>query len=292
MDPANNVAPETAPEVPATEGAATSDAPAPGAEQEPEETVDLTSETPTTGEGDAEVTPEETPEEGKEEKEGKDDAEPSKYFYNGEEVTVEVPEDMHAELTSKGIDVDKAVAELYAEGGEFQLSDETKEAAYKAYGKVAVDAFLGSLKAQNDAAGYMTKAQSEQDQREKAAAVEWSNELVGGAEEWDAMSEWAAGSEDISDEDIAAINAAIESGNKYVQELAIKDLHSRYKAAAGDTPSLVEGGGASRSGAGDAISAAEYQSEISRIERMPMRERAVEFQKLDARRAAGIKKGL
>ncbi len=233
-----------------------------------------------------------TPEEGKEPTSSEASEEPELYW--GETpVTVEVPDDLRSELSDKGIDVDKAVSELYAKEGEFTLSDETRAAAEAAYGKSAVSAFLSSLKAQNEAQSFRNEVTAKEQKAAEEQAVQWSNELVGGEESWDAMSEWVFSTEALTDEEVSAFNQAMQTPNRYVQELAIKDLQRRYKEANGDgDPQLVDGDSASISTVGGPMTREEYQAEIARIDGLPHSQRSEAMATADARRQAGLNKGL
>lgn len=268
--------PSTAPEVPATEGEATP----------PEETG-------------ASEAPEEDPANGEPAAEGEDSGkegesgEEPELYWGDTPVDVEVPDDLRSELSEKGIDVDKAVAELYAKDGDFNLSDETRAAAEAAYGKSAVSAFLNSLKSQNEAQSFKNEVTAKEAKAAEEQAKAWSDELVGGEESWDAMAEWVSADESISDDEIASFNEAVQSSNKYIQELAIRDMHRRYTEANGDgDPVLVDGDSASRSSMGGPMTSADYMSEIARIDSLPHSERGPATAAADARRQAGINKGI
>lgn len=117
--------------------------------------ADVQSDTGDTDAGDAGG---EDPKGETQEGEGKEEDKPAgssqeevSYFFGGEEVTIEVPQDVEEELKAKGLDAYAIAAELYAKDGDFSLSEETKQKLYDAFGKFAVDAYLSGLKAQNEA---------------------------------------------------------------------------------------------------------------------------------------------
>jgi len=251
------------------------------------------------GEGEAVITPEEDKSkeeapEGKEEPEadkeaGSDDA---RYFYDGQEVDVVVPDDLNDTLKEAGVDVQGVVNELYAEGGDFSLTDETRKPLDEKYGKPVVDAFIGSLKAQNDSA---LKSQKEAASAAEAAdleASEWSDELVGGEAEWTAMQDWAA--ENLEESQVESFNKAMQSGDKWMQELAIKSLHSQFRDSEGDSGASLITGEASREGAGSPLSSQDYLKEMTSptFSGLKGEDKQKAQAALDNRRRAGIKRGI
>jgi hypothetical protein len=62
---------------------------------------------------------------------------------------------------------------------------------------------------------------------------------VGGQESYNKMTSWAA--ENLSPDEIAAFDNLIESGNQASVLMAVRGLHARYSAAAGN-PRLIQGG--------------------------------------------------
>lgn len=224
------------------------------------------------------------------------------FTYNGQEVELEVPEDLNQMFTDKGLDLQAVTAELYS-GDEFGLSDETKEALYAQFGKFSVDSYLSGLKAQND----LSMSRFEQDAKavETAAAEAWEQTLgiVGDEAGWNSLMDYA--DENLTDQDRDDWNEIMESNNWTMQRLAIQDLANRAGIKAesapsslhpaqangsmvGDSLELAEANGGDSRGTGDtgALSRAEYQKLWSAS--LPAAERDA----LDARRRAGIQKGL
>jgi hypothetical protein len=69
-----------------------------------------------------------------------------------------------------------------------------------------------------------------------------ANEIIaaaGGAEKFNAMRQWATAN--MKPEEIKAYNEAVNSNNKYVAQLAVKDLAERFTKAYGTDPNLVGG---------------------------------------------------
>lgn len=217
------------------------------------------------------------------------------YFFGGEEVTIEVPQDVEEELKAKGLDAYAIAAELYAKDGDFSLSEETKQKLYDAFGKFAVDAYLSGLKAQNEA--FMLRSENEAKEREAADVQRFTDisKECGGEEGWNRLEEWAL--ENLSDDELTAFNAVMQSGNQYLQMYAVRELEARRKAAQGDDEVTLVQPSAPAVDASDnsPLSAQEYIREISQLSQRFGRDRraAAEAQaKLDARRRAGMAKGL
>lgn len=261
--------------------------------------ADVQSDTGDTDAGDAggEDPKGETPEgEGKEEdKPTESPQEEVSYFFGGEEVTIEVPQEVEEELKAKGLDAYAIAAELYAKDGDFSLSEETKQKLYDAFGKFAVDAYLSGLKAQNEA--FMLRSENEAKEREAADVQRFTDisKECGGEEGWNRLEEWAL--EALSDDELTAFNAVMQSGNQYLQMYAVRELEARRKAAQGDDEVTLVQPSAPAVDASDnsPLSAQEYIREISQLSQRFGRDRkaAAEAQaKLDARRRAGMAKGL
>ena len=261
--------------------------------------TDVQSDTGDTDAGDAggEDPKGETPEgEGKEEdKPTESSQEEVSYFFGGEEVTIEVPQEVEEELKAKGLDAHAIAAELYAKDGDFSLSEETKQKLYDAFGKFAVDAYLSGLKAQNEA--FMLRSENEAKEREAADVQRFTDisKECGGEEGWNRLEEWAL--ESLSDDELTAFNAVMQSGIQYLQMYAVRELEARRKAAQGDDEVTLVQPSAPAVDASDnsPLSAQDYIREISQLSQRFGRDRkaAAEAQaKLDARRRAGMAKGL
>lgn len=219
---------------------------------------------------------------------------PGELYFNGEQVQVEVPDELSTSLKESGVDVNKVLGELYGKDSDFTLSDETRKPLDDKYGKAVVDTFLGALKNQNE--GALKGAKDAESAAAQAAqeAEAWSNEVVGGEEEWAAMSKWAETSLDESE--IESFNKAMQSGDKWMQELAIKSLHGKYKGSEGDATAnlLTADSSTGTSTDNTPMSRQDYLQAMSSPEFMKLgREEKHKAQAaLDARRQAGINKGL
>lgn len=281
-------------------------------EETQEATTDVTTDTDTvdtnadvqsdTGDTDTGDAGGEDPKGETQEGEGKEEDKPTEssqeevsYFFGGEEVTIEVPQEVEEELKAKGLDAYAIAAELYAKDGDFSLSEETKQKLYDAFGKFAVDAYLSGLKAQNEV--FMLRSENEAKEREAADVQRFTDisKECGGEEGWNRLEEWAL--EFLSDDELTAFNAVMQSGNQYLQMYAVRELEARRKAAQGDDEVTLVQPSAPAVDASDnsPLSAQEYIREISQLSQRFGRDRkaAAEAQaKLDARRRAGMAKGL
>lgn len=281
-------------------------------EETQEATTDVTTDTDTvytnadvqsdTGDTDTGDAGGEDPKGEAQEGEGKEEDKPAEssqeevsYFFGGEEITIEVPQEVEEELKAKGLDAYTIAAELYAKDGDFSLSEETKQKLYDAFGKFAVDAYLSGLKAQNEA--FMLRSENEAKEREAADVQRFTDisKECGGEEGWNRLEEWAL--ESLSDDELTAFNAVMQSGNQYLQMYAVRELEARRKAAQGDDEVTLVQPSAPAVDASDnsPLSAQEYIREISQLSQRFGRDRkaAAEAQaKLDARRRAGMAKGL
>lgn len=235
-----------------------------------------------------------TEEPGQKPEEGKDpDADPATFFYGDSEVTIDIPEDLSAELEAKGLNAQELAAELYRKDGEFSLTPETREKLDTAFGKFAVDAYLNSLKLTNDS--FL------RDQKDGAAAKEQADAgrfteiagLVGGEEGWEALTTW--GNENLSEAEIDDLNAVMGSGNASLQKYAIQMLANQRRAAEGDPSAVLIQGDNGAPKEGGPLTADGYRSAEQEI-RKEFKGNARGYQaavaKLDLRRRAGIDKGL
>lgn len=214
-------------------------------------------------------------------------------FYGEDSVTIDIPEDISAELESKGLNAKDLANELYRKGGDFSLSKETREKLEGIYGKFAVDAYLSSLKVQNDAfikGNADALVAKEQADTERFTAI---SGLIGGEEGWNALSAW--GNENLSDQEIDDLNAVMSSGNESLQRYAIQMLANQRSQAEGDPEAVLIQGQAPQEREGGPLSAQAYRDAEAEA-RKTFRGNNAGYQqaisKLDARRRSGMQKGL
>ena len=122
-------------------------------------------------------------------------------------------------VDSAGLNMD-SLAEEYAKDG--KLADGSYKSLEKAgIPKEYVDRFIAGQQAIAD---------------QQSASVK---NMVGGAESYDAMSEWA--SNNLSETEKQAYNTAVNSKDLEAVKLAVVGLKARYAQATGSEPKLVEG---------------------------------------------------
>jgi len=262
-----------------------------GAANATEESTSTTETTEGTGVTEAATKPEVTSEESKQT--STDDSGEADFYFNGQQVQVEIPEDLKGSLDAAGVNVDSVMKELYGKDSDFTLSDDTRAPLDEKYGKVVVDTFLNAMKSQNE--GILkgaTEAQNAASEADKQA-VEWSNEVVGGEENWNSLESWAT--DNLEEGEITSFNKAMSSGDKWMQELAIKALNGKMQSAEGDTTAnLVSGDSSIDTGSGAGLSGQDYISEMTTTAFRALKghEKVNAQKQLDARRRTGIKRGL
>lgn len=285
MDPETSPSPEVSESAEATPEST-------GAEQEVSTTVDETPETSETPAG------EETPEgvEGNSENDASEqdsvDGLSEELYFNGQQVQVEVPEDIQSNLEEAGVNVNQVINELYSKDGDFTLSEETRAPLDAKYGKGIVDTYLNALKTQNETVLKNLEADKASAEEADRQAIEWSNELVGGEENWNALEEWAANN--LEDSQVDSFNKAMETGDPWIQEMAIQKLANQMNEAEGDTAVTLISGDANSNADSGPLSAQDYISAMTDKDFTSLRgdERAAAQAKLDARRRAGMQRGM
>lgn len=216
-------------------------------------------------------------------------------YFGDTAVEIDIPQDVSDALKEHGIDAVAVANELYAKGGEFKLSPETREKLDKAFGKFAVDAYLGGLKAQNE--GFLHQLTRDAEAAEKANGERFDAvaKEVGGADGWANLERFAL--ETLSDEELTGFNEVMKSGNQYLQMYAVRELETRRKAAQGDDKVTLVDATSTASGDGDnsPLSAQDYIRSIAELGKKYGNDRvgrAAAEKALDARRMAGMKAGL
>lgn len=204
------------------------------------------------------------------------------YTYNGEEVSVDIPDDLIETFSKSGLDAKALAAELYS--GEFGLSEETLGKLHAVYGKTVVNGYLDSIKAQNDA---IFKARADGLAAHEAAEAKlWEDTLasVGGEENWGKLENFAL--ETLDDAALAEFNAVMDGGNRYAQKLAIKDLMSQFEDKHGTGELKLIDGTSAPAQAPTALSKAEF------LKLVASGEYRKNPQQYDAMRLEGMRRGL
>lgn len=215
------------------------------------------------------------------------------FFYGEGSVGIEIPDDVSAELSAKGLDAKVLAAELYRKDGNFELTKETREKVDAIYGKFAVDAYLNALKTQNDS--FLRSGKEQVAAKEQADASRFTEiaGLVGGEEGWDKLTSW--GNENLTSEEIDELNEVMQSGNPSLQKFAIQMLHNKQRAAEGDPEAVLVEADQTATRDGGALSAEAYrvaEQEVRKTFRGNQRGYQEAVAKLDARRRAGHAKGI
>lgn len=140
--------------------------------------------------------------------------------FEGHNITVTIPEEAIKMCQDKGFDAAELAKELYGSEG-FSLSAETREKLDAAYGKFFVDSIIGGLRADQQRLISEYKAKEQE-------AFNAVSDIVGGEGGWGKLELFAA---TIPEEDIDNFNSAMQSGNAYLQRLAVKDLVERMNGA-------------------------------------------------------------
>lgn len=218
---------------------------------------------------------------------------PAEFYWGGESVNIEIADDVNDALKEKGIDAMAIAKELYAKDGEFSLSDETKQKLYDAFGKFSVDAYLSGLKAQNEM--FIMNTQRDAEKAEQANAERYStiSKEIGGDEGWGKLEEFALAT--LSDDELAAFNEVMNSGNQYLQVYAVRELESRRTKAQGDDAVSLIPGNAATVTEGGPLSRQDYYAEMQKLSVTYKHDKAgaaAAQAALDARRRAGMAKGL
>lgn len=219
------------------------------------------------------------------------------YYFNGEAVEVEVPDDIKASFEEKGIDVDSVVSELFSKDGDFSLSEDTRTKLDEAFGKSLVDAYLNLYKGQNKMAmaELAQKAKAEKEQLE--SNTKSFNELIGGDEGWESMSIWAG--DNLSDKELASFNAvmALPPEHFEAQRMVTEALKSRYTAAIkdgqSDTIKLITDEGENSDPAGDGLPSTLTKQQFQQLMKSEKYNKDPEYaHRIDSIRRASYAKGL
>lgn len=181
--------------------------------------------------GDAPADTTEKPAEEPPKEEEKPEEVEDKFFFDGVEVEVDVPEDISAAFAEKGIDSKAVLKELFADGGKFELTPETKAKLDEAFGKSMVDGYLNLYRQQNSLALKQNQAEAEAATKLQAEITESFNTLVGGDDGWDKLSQWAE--ENMDEKSLASFNAVMSLPSEHwsAQHAVIEALKIKQQAA-------------------------------------------------------------
>lgn len=217
------------------------------------------------------------------------------YHFGEDAVEVEVDQSHREAFEAKGLDIDALAAELYRDGGDFTLSEESLQKCYDAFGKFAIDAFLSGLKAQNEATVSGWKQEAEAKVRADADRFTSICADIGGEEGWGRLEEFALAT--LSDDELTGFNEVMKSGNQYLQQYALRELEGRRTKVNGDdSVTLIEGKAApATTGDTGPLGARDYIKATSELGNKFPHDKAGYAKaqaQLDARRRAGLAAGI
>lgn len=191
------------------------------------------------------------------------------FYFGDTRVDVEVPAEISEALKGAKIDEGQLLKELFAKDGKFEVSEKTKAALDKAFGKQMVDGYLNLFRQQNQMAmDSYKKTEADTAAQVKANAEDFQT-LVGGDDGWNELDAWA--SENLDDAQLAQFNAVMslpvehyQAQRAVVEALKIK-RDAQVKSVEGDSQVTLPTDGAgesSRSNSGalpSSLSRAEFQ---------------------------------
>lgn len=166
------------------------------------------------GEGDGKEGSEE-----KGDKEGEEGDAPV-YHFGDQQVEVEVPAEISAALADAGVDEKALLTELFAEGGKFELSADTRAKLDEKFGKVMVDGYLNLYRGLNQQTiAEHARTQADATKVQEAQQAEYV-ELVGGKEGIEKIESFILANFD--DKQIASYNAIMGGDSWEAQRMVIQ----------------------------------------------------------------------
>lgn len=156
------------------------------------------------------------------------------FFFGDTQVEIEVPSEISEALKTAKIDEASLMKELFAKEGKFEVSEKTKAALDKAFGKHLVDGYLDLFRKQNQMALEGFKRDSEAQSKQLQANSEDFQTLVGGDDGWRELDEWAA--DNLSDSELQQFNAVMNLPVEHyaAQRAVVEALQIKRKAAVGE----------------------------------------------------------
>ncbi|CAM0031080.1 head scaffolding protein [Vibrio phage D529] len=219
------------------------------------------------------------------------------FFFGDTQVNVEVPDEVSNALKEAGVDSQELLKELFAEGGDFSLKEETRTKLEDKFGKTMVDGYLNMYKTMNQQT--IDRIESDKQSAEatdKQRGEEYSS-AVGGADGLAAMEGFIL--EHFDENQLSAYNAVMETDDHNSQMLIISQVKAQMqladKLANGDKNIKLIGDNSSSSSVAASpidkgyLTYDEYQNLIEEDKYWTDREYS---QKVDAARIAGKRKQL
>lgn len=219
------------------------------------------------------------------------------FYFGDEQVSVTVPDEIKEALTEAGIDEKVLLGELFAKGGKFELTEDTRTKLEAKFGKIAVNGYLNMYKQMNESSVKERAAAAESIKATEAEYGKEYSELVGGSEGLAAMEAFVL--ETFDEKQLASYNAIMEMDNHAAHMLVLsqvkQSMELQNKLKNGDTSiKLLGDETASGSATVEPISkgfltSAEFQKAMDSDKYWSDREYMA---KVDAARNAGIRKGV
>ncbi|QHJ79429.1 MAG: hypothetical protein [Caudoviricetes sp.] len=171
-------------------------------------------------------------------KEGEGEEDAPTYYWGDMAVEVEVPEDISAAFTEKGLDVNEYVSELFAKDGKFELSADKRTKLEEAFGKPLVDGYLNLYKKQNEMAINDFKTNDAKVQAQVAENTKGFTEMFGDTG-FDELNDWAATS--LSETELSSVNAvmALPPEHWEVQKMVLEQLKGRMSGGSPEKPEIA-----------------------------------------------------
>lgn len=219
------------------------------------------------------------------------------FFFGDEQVSVSVPDEIKEALNEAGVDEKTLLGELFAKGGKFELTEDTRTKLEAKFGKVAVKGYLSMYKQMNELSAKERAAAAESVKATEAEYAKEYSELVGGADGIEAIEAFVL--ESFDEKQLASYNAIMETDNHAAHMLVLSQIKQsmelQNKLKNGDT-SIKLLGDTSSSGSSivDPISKGfltsdEFQKAMDSDKYWLDREYMA---KVDAARNVGIRKGV
>lgn len=176
------------------------------------------------------------------------ESEDDSYYFGDTKVDIEVPAEISSALKEAKVDEQQLIKELFAKDGKFELSDKTRAALDKAFGKTIVDGYLGLYRQQNQMTMEAAKKAADEAQKQVQANTEDFQKLTGGDEGWSELADWAG--ENLPENEIAQFNAVMslpaehyQAQRAVVEALQLKRLHGMGEKGGDPSVELLSDGG-------------------------------------------------
>lgn len=219
------------------------------------------------------------------------------FYFGDEQVSISVPDEIKEALGEAGVDEKTLLSELFAKGGKFELSEDTRTKLEAKYGKVAVNGYLNMYKRLNEDSAKERASTAEAAKATEAEYAAEYAELVGGEEGLNSIESYVL--DNFDEKRLAAYNSIMESDNHAAHMLVLSqikqsmELNSKLKDGDKDV-TLIGDNSASGSTTVDPfnkgyLTSEEYQRAMDTDKYWSDR---AYMSRVDAARNAGLRKGV